>query len=144
MSEQTIRRKLVALMIGRVVIATALLGSAILMQLSSPAAFSTSHIFGLIGLTYALTLGYGLTLRIAERSRWLVDVQLAGDALIVSAFIYATGGITSYFSSLYVLPIIAASTLQFRRGALMVAGLSTVIYSGLVLGQYLGASGLFI
>ena len=41
--------------------------------------------------------------------------------MLVSAFIHVTGGITSYFSSLYLLPIIAASTVRFRRGALQVA-----------------------
>ena len=40
------------------------------------------------------------------------------------------------------LPIIAASTVQFRRGGLLVATLSTVLYGGLVLAQYLAASGL--
>ena len=53
-----------------------------------------------------------------ERHRWLVDLQLGIDALLVSAFIYFTGGITSYSTSLYVLPVIAASTIQFRRGGL--------------------------
>src|SRR5206468_597015 len=98
--------------------------------------------FFLIGLTYALTISYALTLRFVDRQRWLVDLQLGGDALIVSAFIYFTGGITSYFTSLYVLPVIAASTVQFRRGALLVATLSTILYGGLVLAQYLAASGL--
>ena len=40
------------------------------------------------------------------------------------------------------LPIIAASTVQFRRGGLLVATLSAVLYVGLVLAQYLTASGL--
>ena len=78
-----------------------------------------------------------VTLRFVERHRWLIDVQLAGDALIVSAFIYFTGGVTSFFSSLYVLPIMAASTVQFRRGGLLVATLSALLYVGLVLAQYL-------
>ena len=78
-------------------------------QITAPGSFPVDPFFFLIGLTYALTAFYAATLRLAERHRWLVDVQLAGDALIVSAFIYFTGGITSYFSSLYVLPIVAAS-----------------------------------
>src|SRR5262249_19673820 len=98
--------------------------------------------FFLIGLTYALTVTSGLSLRLVDRYRWIVDLQLAGDALVVSAFIYFTGGISSYFTSLYVLPIVAASTVQFRRGALMVAVLSTVLSWGLALTPYLAASGL--
>ena len=75
------------------------------MQITAPGSFPVDPFFFLIGLTYALTIIYALTLRFVDRYRWLVDLQLAGDALIVSAFIYFTGGITSYFTSLYVLPI---------------------------------------
>ena len=119
-----------------------LLGSATFVQMTAPGSLPVDPFFFLIGLTYALTIVYALTLRFVERYRWLVDLQLGVDALLVSAFIYFTGGITSYFSSLYVLPIVAASTVQFRRGGLLVATLSAVLYGGLVLAQYLAASGL--
>ena len=39
---------------------------------------------------------------------------------MVSALVYLTGGVTSYFSTLYTLPIIAASTVRSRRGGLLV------------------------
>jgi len=39
------------------------------------------------------------------------------------------------------LPVIAAGSIQFRRGGLMAATLSTVLYVGLVIAQYLAASG---
>jgi two-component system sensor histidine kinase PilS (NtrC family) len=112
------------------------------MQVTAPGSLPVDPFFFLIGLTYALTIAYALTLRFVERRRWVVDLQLAIDALLVSAFIYFTGGITSYFTSLYVLPVIAASAIQFRRGGLFIATLSTVLYSGLVVAQYLAASGL--
>ena len=142
MSEAALRRKLAWLIGIRAAIITLLLGSAILVQISTPGALPADPFFYLIGLTYALTVGYALSLRFVYRRRWLLDVQLAADALIVSAFIYVTGGVTSYFSSLYVLPIIAASIFQFRRGGLMVAVLSTLIYGALVAAQYMGANGL--
>jgi two-component system sensor histidine kinase PilS (NtrC family) len=142
MTEAGLRRKVVRLMLVRAIIGTILLGSAIFMEVTAPGSFPVNPYFFLIGCTYALTIIYVLTLRYIDRYRWLVDLQLAIDALIVSAFIYITGGITSYFTSLYVLPVIAASTIQFRRGGLMVATLSAVLYAGLVLAQYLAASGL--
>jgi len=40
-----------------------------------------------------------------------------------------------------VLPLIAAGALQIRRGALTAATLSTVLYVGLVIAQYLAAGG---
>jgi two-component system sensor histidine kinase PilS (NtrC family) len=142
MIESGLRRKIAWLIAIRAIIGTILLGSAIVTQITAPGSFAVDPFFFLIGLTYALTITFALTVRYVDDYRWLVDVQLAGDALIVSAFIYVTGGITSYFTSLYVLPIVAASTVQFRRGGMLVATLSTVLYVGLVVAQYLAASGL--
>jgi len=142
MIDTGLRRKVAWLIAIRAIISTLLLGSAIFMQFTAPGSFPVNPFFFLIGLIYALTISYSLVLRFADRQRWLVDVQLGGDALIVSAFIYFTGGITSYFTSLYVLPIIASSMFQFRRGALLVATLTTLLYGGLVLTQYLAAYGL--
>ena len=122
-----LRRKVAWLIAISAVIGTILLGSATLLQTTAPGVFAAGPLFFLIALTYALTIAYALTLRFVERYRWLIDLQLAGDALIVSAFIYFTGGITSYFTSLYVLPVVAASVVQFRRGGLMVATFSTVL-----------------
>jgi two-component system sensor histidine kinase PilS (NtrC family) len=138
MFETDLRRKLAWLIGIRAIISTVLLGSATLALVTAPGSFPIDPFFSLIGLTYALTIFYAATLRYADRFRWLVDLQLVGDALIVSAFIYLTGGIASYFSMLYVLPIVAGSTVQFRRGGLLVGTLSTVLYVGLVLGQYAG------
>jgi two-component system sensor histidine kinase PilS (NtrC family) len=136
------RRRLAWLIGIRAVVSTLLLGGAIIAQITAPGSFPVDPFFFLIALTYALTVAYAATLRFADRHRWLVDLQLAGDALIVSAFIYFTGGITSVFSSLYVLPIAAAATVQFRQGGLLVATLSALVYGGMVLAQYLVASGL--
>jgi len=141
-SEPGLRRQVARLVLVRAIISTILLGSAIFLQITKPGSVAVNPLFFLIGLTYALTISYALTLRYVDRHRWLVDLQLGADAFVVSAFIYFTGGVTSYFTSLYVLPVIAASTIQFRRGGLMVATLSTVLYGGLVLAQYLAASGL--
>src|SRR3954466_5760390 len=142
MNEIALRRNVAWLIAMRFAISTILLGSATFMRVTAPGSFAVDPFFFLIGFTYALTIGYALSLRLVERYRWLVDLQLGVDALLVSAFIYFTGGITSYFTSLYVLPVIAASTIQLRRGGLLVATLSTVLYSGIVLAQYLAMSGL--
>jgi two-component system sensor histidine kinase PilS (NtrC family) len=136
MRKTGLRRNVAWLILMRAVISTMLLGSATFAEIRQPGSFQIDPFFFLIGLTYALTIGYATTLRFVERHRWLVDVQLAGDALIVSAFIYFTGGIGSLYTPLYVLSIAAASSLQFRRGGLLVATLSAVLFVGLVLAQY--------
>ena len=136
MSPTDLRRRLAWLIGIRAAVGTALLGSGVLAQLTAPGVFPVSPFFLLIGLTYALTLIDALTLRFTEKRLWLVDLQLAGDALIVSGVIAVTGGVTSYFSLLFVLPIVAASMLLRRRGALTVAIFSGVTYAGVVLAQY--------
>ena len=136
MRPKTLRRKLLWLIACRAAAVTLLLGSAIAIQIKSPGSFPTDPFFFLIGLTYALTVIYTLTLKHIEQHPWLVDLQLGLDALIVSALVHLTGGVTSYFSSLYTLPIIAASAVQSWRGGLMVGVLSALTYGGLVGAQY--------
>jgi two-component system sensor histidine kinase PilS (NtrC family) len=138
-----LRSRLSTLIAVRVVVSTLLLGSAIFVQLSRPGAFPIDPFFFLIGLTYALSVIYLSVLKYVDRYPWIADAQLGVDAILVSAFIHVTGGITSYFSSLYLLPIMAASTVRFRRGALQVATLSAVLYLALVVAQYLEPTAFF-
>src|SRR5690348_15545251 len=96
-----LRSRLSTLIAVRVVVGTLLLGAAVLIQISRPGSLPVNPFFFLIGLTYALSVLYLATLRLAERHQWLVDLQFGADAILVSAFIQITGGITSYYSSLY-------------------------------------------
>ena len=124
----------------RVVVGTLLLGWATLIQLNRPGAFPVDPFFFLIGVTYALSIAYsGDACAVSSGFRGWSTCSSATDAILVSGFIGLTGGIVSYFSSLYLLPIIAASIISFRRGAFQVAVLSGVLYLGLVTAQYLGA-----
>jgi two-component system sensor histidine kinase PilS (NtrC family) len=132
-----LRSRLSTLIAVRVIVGTLLLGWAILIQLNRPGTFPVDPFFFLIGLTYALSIAYLATVRFVDRHLWLADFQLGADAFLVSGFIQLTGGITSYFSSLYLLPIIAASVVRFRRGALQVAALSAILYLTLVFAQYM-------
>ena len=143
MQGMDLRSRLSTLITVRVVVSTLLLGSAILVQINRPGAFPIDPFFFLIGLTYALSVLYMASLRFVDRHPWIADAQLGADAILVSAFIHVTGGITSYFSSLYLLPIMAASTVRFRRGALQVAALSAVLYLALVSSQYLEPTAFF-
>jgi len=138
-----LRSRLSTLIAVRVVVGTVLLGSALLVEINRPGAFPRDPFFLLIGLTYALSVLYMASLRFVDRYPWIADAQLGADAILVSAFIHVTGGITSYFSSLYLLPIMAASTVRFRRGALQVAALSVVLYLALVSSQYLEPTAFF-
>lgn len=135
-----LRSRLVRLIAARVVVATLLLVAATLVQRNQPAEFPVNALLFLSALVYGLSAVYSATLGLVNRHPWLADVQLGADALLVSALIGLTGGVASYVSWLYVLPIIAASTIRLRRGALQVAALSILFYVVLVAAQYLDAA----
>jgi two-component system sensor histidine kinase PilS (NtrC family) len=141
---QGFRRKLLWVIAGRVAAITGVFGTAILLQVRQPGTFPVNPFFFLIGLTYALSVLYVLTISAAERHGWLVDLQFAFDAFIISAVVHLTGGITSYFSSLYVLPVLAAGATQYIRGGVTVAVLSGLMFGGVVVSQYAGPFGLFV
>src|SRR5437867_1453440 len=109
MLDTELRRKLAWLIAIRAIVSTILLGSATLIELTAPGSFPIGRFFFLIGLT---------------------------DALTGSALIDLTGGVTSYFSLRSLLPIVAGSTVQLRRGGLLVATLSTLLYVGVVSLQF--------
>ena len=141
MKEATLRQRLLAHVAVRVVVATVLLGSAIVFELRAPGTLPIDPFFVLIGITYAVSILFIASLRYVDRFRWLTDVHFAIDTLIVSSAIFLTGGVESLFTVLFMLPIVAASTVQFRRGGLQVAGLSSILFIGLALTQYLHGSG---
>ncbi len=141
MADLELRRRLRWLIATRAIIGTLLLGGAIVVELTGPGRFAIDPFFLLIAVTYGLTFLSALTLPLVERRRWLIDVQLAIDVAVVSAFVYVTGGITSVFSSLYVVPIVAGSLLQHRRGGLLLSGLSSLLFVALVVVQFMAADG---
>ncbi len=136
------RRRLIWQIAVRAIISTVLLGAGLIIQINSPGAVPLRPFYLLVGLSYLLTLVNALTLRWIERHLWLVDAQCASDAVIISGFVAVTGGVASYFALLYVLPTVGAAMVQGRRGSLMVGVLSSVLYAGIVLAQYLSDSDL--
>lgn len=71
-----------------------------------------------------------------ESLRRLAWLQLMLDAALVTAIVALTGGPRSIFTFLYVLVVTAACVLLARPGGLAIAGLSSLLYAGLVLGRW--------
>ena len=141
MKQTTLRQRLAAHIAIRLVVATVLLGSALIVEVRAPGTWPIHPFFFVIAITYAVSLGFIGSLRFVDRAPWLADVHFAIDALIISAAVFLTGGVESLFTILYMLPIVAASSVQYRRGSLQVAGLSAILYLGLVLVQYASGTG---
>jgi two-component system sensor histidine kinase PilS (NtrC family) len=131
---------LVWLMVLRVVVVTALLGSAVVTEVLARPSEPREPLYLLIALTYLLTLLYALAWPFtAAHRRELAYAQVLGDLLIVTGIVHSTGGIESNFSFLYLISIISASIILFGRGGLLAATVASVLYGALVQALYLGA-----
>lgn len=126
--DEDLRRKIIWMMTLRMVIIITLLGSAILIQLVSRTILPINPLYFLIFLTSFFTLLYAFAFPRIKDLKLLAYLQLSGDVLIVTLLLYFTGGIRSSFSFLYILLIITASILLYRRGSLYIASISSITY----------------
>jgi len=120
------------LMAVRVVVVTTLLFAALIIQYTVREVLPLDYLYATTGITYALTLAY-IALAMAVPSRVLnLSIQIGGDLLVETLLVYFTGGLDSPFSFLYLVSIITASMLLYRRGGLLAASAAAILYGTLV------------
>src|SRR5688572_9421680 len=116
----------------RVVVVTTLLLAALIIQFTVGEVLPIDYLYIVAGTTYILTLIYiALGFMIPSRSI-NVMLQIAGDLLVETLLVYFTGGLDSPFTFLYLVSIITASMLLYRRGGLLVASGAVILYGTLV------------
>jgi PAS domain S-box-containing protein len=87
-------------------------------------------IFLLISATYALNLGYAILLAVAPY-RTQALVQIMGDLIVITAFVYLTGTGRTGFSILYPLSVLCGSVLLGR--GFLVATAANGLFAGVLL-----------
>ncbi|MEJ5375680.1 MAG: ATP-binding protein [bacterium] len=116
-------------------VAVSLLGGTLLLQarelwdLIRPPLIGPS---GILALVLALSLIYKASLPRVRDLRLFAYMQVLTDIALETALVYLTGAEESIFASTYNLSIIAGSILLYRRGALMSASLSSLLYGGML------------
>jgi two-component system sensor histidine kinase PilS (NtrC family) len=131
-------RNVKGLMLGRIIILTLLLTITLLFQLSKKQYFFiplTNNLYYFIGLFYLVTIIYALFLRRIKNLYRFAFSQIIIDQLFIAALIYFTGGKESFFPIAYIFSIIASSTIFYKRGAILSASLSSLLYGLLLLLQ---------
>src|SRR5258706_1639081 len=109
------------LMAVRVVVVTTLLLATLIIQYTVRELLPINYLYTTAGVTYGLTLAYiGVGKLLASRKLNLV-IQISGDLVVETVLVYFTGGLDSPFSFLYLVSIITASMLLYRRGGLLSA-----------------------
>ena len=126
MSPSSLRQPLATHTAIRLIVATVLLGLAVVTQERTP---GPNPFFVLIGIAFAVSIALIVLMRFVDRP-WMADLHFALDSLLVSAGVYLTGGVNSLFTTLYALPILSASTVQLRRGGLRMAALNAMLFVG--------------
>ncbi len=128
-------------MLLRLVINTILLGATIVFQLGEAQKVVVDPalpLYILIGAIFLISLIYALSLPLITNLWGFSFVQVMIDVVYTTAVIYFTGGAHSVFTLLYVLPIIGSGTLHLRRGALLTASASSILFGLLIHLQFHG------
>jgi len=134
-TDTPLEHRLKRLLLFRVVMITTLLLIAVYVEMVSETLLRVNPLYFLIVVTYALTLVHIVCLRLVPYPTALSYAQVVGDLLIVTGLVYVTGGSgRGGFMLLYPMSVLSGSVLVYGAGGLILAGLATVLYSGLVLG----------
>ena len=139
--EEDLYHKLKWLMFFRIIFASLLLGSTIIVQLKEnyfPPDKSFIALYSLIVIIFLLSIYYVYIFR-TEKIRLLFPyVQIGIDTLLVSLIIFITGSFTSIFSFLYLVVIIYSSMIIFRKGGMIMASFCSIQYGILINLEYYG------
>jgi two-component system sensor histidine kinase PilS (NtrC family) len=111
----------------RVVVVTTLLLAALIIQYTVRELLPINYLYATAAITYGLTLLYIGIGYVASRKITLI-IQVAGDLVVETVLVYFTGGLDSPFSFLYLVSIITASMLLYRRGGLLSASGAVILY----------------
>ena len=133
--------RLQRLMFFRLIFVTVLLGSSILVQFKDRESLITPPLlvlYGLIAAVYILTFFFIVLLKRFGPSLRFAYVQIGLDTLFVTFLIYVTGGIASVFSFLYLVVIVYASMLLYKKGSLIMATLCSMQYGMMIGLEYYG------
>lgn len=125
----------------RLVVVTVMLGVTVFVHSKSVEFISEkpiTYLYGLIAATYFVTIIFSILLLETKSLELLGYLQVLWDSSFITAVIYLTGGVDSIFSFLYIISILNASILMFKKGAIVGSGISSLFYGALLMLQCLG------
>ena len=134
--EKVERKDVFWYIILRLIILTSILVSAVIIQLAGAPVFPIVPIFYLILVSYLVSAIFLLLYARGKHYGFQAYLQVLFDLLLITAFVYISGGITSSTYFLYVFAVIAASLVVSARAAFLAASLSAILFGLLVDGTY--------
>jgi two-component system sensor histidine kinase PilS (NtrC family) len=135
MQKENISVRLRWLLLTRITIATFLLGITVFINIRKTELLpetSVTALYVLILLTYLLSIIYIIIPKFIQNLKINVYIQTLCDVLLITGLVFVTGGIRSIYSVFYPLVIIYSVLFLERRGGLIIASASSILY-GLLL-----------
>lgn len=139
--EESIVSRLRWLIISRVAIVTFLLGITTFFKTQKIELLPETSIVSLyiiFTLTYFLSVIYLILLKFVKYPKVNVYIQTFTDVALITGLVYVTGGIRSIYSVFYPLAIIYSVLFLGKRGGLIVASISSILYGLLLDLEYYG------
>jgi len=109
----------------RLVVATLIIGAAIVVLQFEAQANSIAVLYALLGVLYLITSSSYLCFRMGVPLKPLLWIQIYLDLLILTFIVHYSGGLSSYFTILYILPIIVGGA-YFQVSGGVIAALSAI------------------
>ena len=137
-----LRSRLARLVVVRVGAATLLLGLALALRAAGSTLWPFDRALLAVAGLYGIALLDAVTARFADRFEHTADLHFALDTVLIAGFVVATGGVSSVFTPLFALPVVAAAGVQYRYGSLRMAAFASACLLLTVIWQYtVGATG---
>jgi len=130
----TLKSRLLAMMVIRVVLALAFLGIIAWFQVKeySFASLNFFPIYVIVAAVGLLTIFYALLLNRVSNSRFFAYCQIAVDIALATVIVFVTGGTDSYLHALYPLSVIGAAILLGKSGGFFAASFASIAYGVLI------------
>ncbi|MFA6499022.1 MAG: ATP-binding protein [Desulfurivibrionaceae bacterium] len=135
-----LKKQIQWLLFFRVLFLSLMLGISVLLQTKTSSIFlpPLQYLAYFIAGLYLFTILSALALRMIQCYSRFGYLQITLDTLLVTLLIFSTGGSQSVFTVVYFFPIVMGAFMLFRRGSLLFAALSTLLFGALLLVEYGG------
>ena len=133
--DSELQKRLHTLMFLRVLFVSVILGALILIRFRETHADAgnvQAAPYILLAVIYFTNIIYIFLIKYFGRIRLQAYFQLFFDTVFITVFIYTTGGVDSLFSFLFILNIFSGGIIFSRKGGILVASASSILY-GLML-----------
>lgn len=141
-----LKKQIQWLLFFRVLFLSLMLGISVLLQTRAPSIFlpPLHYLAYFIAGLYLFTILSALVVRMIQCYSRFGYLQITLDTLLVTLLVFSTGGSQSVFTVVYFFPIVMGAFMLFRRGSLLFAALSAMLFGALLLVEYGGYASRFV